>query len=143
MLSGMEDKTKLPQFSVIGLAVIFDTSKKKILIGRRENDPYLKELTWAFPGGRANHEEDIDKSLKKAVKEKTGYRIKNLGAIFAKTYPEKPNLLSVYFFCEYIEGKEKVGGDFKELKWVSPKEIEKHFTTSYHPKLKEFIDNLG
>jgi len=64
MLSGMEDKTKLPQFSVIGLAVIFDTSKKKILIGRRENDPYLKELTWAFPGGRANHEEDIDKSLK-------------------------------------------------------------------------------
>ena len=139
----MDKKENLPQFGVVGLAVIFDTSKKRILIGRKENDPYIKELTWVFPGGRANHKEDIDKSLKKAVKEKTGYGVKNLGAIFAKTYPEKPNLLSVYFFCECIEGKEKMGGDFKELKWVKPKEIEKYFTTSYHPKLKEFINNLG
>ena len=132
-----------PKFNVIGLAVIFDTSKKKILIGRRENDPLIPELSWVFPGGRANHSEDIDKSLKKAVKGQTGYTVKNLGAIFAKTYPEKKDLLSVYFFCEFIEGREKVGGDLKELKWVSPKELERHFTTSYHPKLKEFIDNLG
>ena len=136
-------ESEFPRFNVIALAIIFDTSKKKILIGRRENDPYVPKLSWAFPGGKANHEEDIDKSLKKAVKEKTGYTIKNLGAIFAKTYPEKKDLLSVYFFCEFIEGKEKVGGEFKELKWVSPKEISKYFTTSYHPKLKEYIDDLG
>tara|TARA_Y100000310_G_C20648924_1_gene798268 strand:- start:1610 stop:2023 length:414 start_codon:yes stop_codon:yes gene_type:complete len=133
---------EFPKFNVIGLAIIFDTSKRKILIGRRENDPYLKDLSWCFPGGMATHEEDIDKSLKKAIKEKTGYTIKNLGAIFAKTYPEKTDLLSVYFFCECIEGEEKLGEDFKELKWVSPKELESHFTKSYHPKLKEYIDDL-
>lgn len=134
---------EIQKFNVIGLAVIFDPSKKKILIGRREKDKYIPKLTWVFPGGRANHEEDIDQSLKKAVMEKTGYKIKNLGAIFAKTYPEKKDLMSVYFFCEFISGKEKVGGDLKELKWVSPKDIKKYFSTSYHPKLKEYIDNLG
>ena len=131
-----------PKFKVITLAVIFDTSKRKILIGKRENDPDIPELSWCFPGGRANHEEDLDKSLKKSILEKTGYRTKNLGAIFAKTYPEKKDLVSVYFFCEYIEGDEKVGGDLTELKWVSPDELENHFTTSFHPKLKEFITNL-
>jgi ADP-ribose pyrophosphatase YjhB (NUDIX family) len=136
-------KGELPRFNVIGLAVIFDTARKKILIGRRENDPYVPKLTWCFPGDTANHSEDIDKSLKRAVKEQTGYIVKNLGAIFSKTYPEKKDLLSVYFFCEYIEGKEKVGGNLKELKWVSPREIGKYFTTSFHPKLKEYIDNLA
>ena len=135
----MED---MPKFEVITLAVIFDTAKKKILIGKRKPDPRIPELTWAFPGGRASHEEDLDQSLKKAILEKTGYKTANLGAIFAKTYPEKKDLVSVYFFCEYIEGDEKVGGDLTELKWVDPEELEDHFTTSFHPKLKEFILNL-
>ena len=41
-----------------------------------------------------------------------------------------------------IEGKEKPGGDLKELKWVSPDELQDYFTTSFDPKLKEYIQNL-
>ena len=135
----MEDKT---QFEVIILGIIFDPKTKKILIGRRENDPEIPKLTWCFPGGRASHEEDIDKTLKKNIKNKTGYIVKNLGAIFAKTYPEKQNLLAVYFLTEIFEGKEKLGEDLKELKWVSPKELEKYFTTSFHKKLKQYLIEL-
>lgn len=131
-----------PRFKVITLAVIFDTAKKKILIGKGTKEPGIPELSWVFPGGIANHEEDLDQSLKKNILEKTGYKTKNLGAIFAKTYPEKKDLISVYFFCECIEGNEKVGGDLTELKWVNPEELENHFTTSFHPKLKEFILTL-
>ena len=68
--------------------------------------------------------------------------IKNLGAIFSRTYPEKKDLLSVYFLTEAFEGKERPGQDIKELKWVSPKELEKYFTTSFHKKLKEFLIDL-
>ena len=32
--------------------------------------------------------------------------------------------------------------DLKELKWVSPEDLEKHFTTSFSPVLKEYIMNL-
>src|SRR3989344_2044838 len=81
-------------FLVNVLGIIFNPETKKILIGRRENDPYIKEL------------------------------------------------LSIYYLCEVVGGKEKAGEDFVELKWVKPEEIEKYFTTSFHPKLKEYIMNL-
>ena len=137
----MEKKGKAP-FHVILLGIIFDPKKKKILIGRRENDPYIKELTWCFPGGFLNHKEDLDKTLKKRIKETTGYEVKNLGTIFSKTYPEKKEFLAIYFLCEVFGGKEKAGNGIVELKWVSPEELEKYFTTSFHSRLKEYIMNL-
>lgn len=129
-------------FKVILLAIIFDPKRKKILIARKENDQTIPGLTWFFPGPSANYDEDIDKTLKKDIKEKTGYDIKNLGTIFAKTYPERRELLAVYFLCEVFGGKEKMGKDIIELKWVKPEELEKYFTTSFHPRLKEYIMNL-
>jgi len=133
---------EMDSFNTILLGVIFDPAKRKILIGRRENDPYIKELTWVFPGGSLNYEEDLDAALKKKIKEKTGLDVKNLGAIFAKTYPEKKEFLSIYFLCEAVGGEEKAADDLVELKWVKPEEVENYFTTSFHPHMKEYILNL-
>jgi ADP-ribose pyrophosphatase YjhB (NUDIX family) len=138
----MKDEINSDKFNVILLGVIFDPKAKKILIGKRKNDPYIKEFTWCFPGGRAIKEEDVDQTLKKSVKAKTGYNIKNLGAIFSKTYPEKEDLLAVYFLTQVFEGEEKPGEDLTELKWVSPKELENYFTTSFHKKLKQYLIEL-
>ncbi|MBA7594209.1 hypothetical protein ES703_01148 [subsurface metagenome] len=133
---------EMDKFNTILLGVIFDPAKRKILIGRRENDPYIKELTWVFPGGSLNYEEDLDAALKKKIKVKTGLDVKNLGAIFAKTYPEKKEFLSIYFLCEAVGGEEKAADDLVELKWVKPEEVENYFTTSFHPHMKEYILNL-
>ena len=130
------------EFEVILLGVVFDPAKKKILIGRKENDVNIPELTWCFPGGRLKFNEDLDKVLKKKIKEKTGYDVKNLGTIFSKTYPEKKELLAVYFLCEVFKGEEKASNDFVELKWVAPEDVEKHFKISFHSRLKEYILNL-
>jgi len=135
----MKDKG---EFNVIILGIIFDPKTKKILIGRRENDENIPKLTWCFPGGELPIGKEIDATLKKKIKLKTGYSIKNLGAFFSKTYPENPNLLAVYFLTQIFEGEEKPGDDLIELKWVSPKELENYFTTSFHKKLKEFISDL-
>jgi len=135
-------KDNIPRFEVVVLGIVFDPKKKKILIGRRENDPYIKDLTWCFPGGRMRLGEDVDQALKRSLKAKTGYTVKNLGAIFSKTYPERPELLGVYFLTEVFEGKEQAGEDILELKWVNPKELEKYFKTSFHRKLKEFLNDL-
>lgn len=134
---------ELREFNIILLGVVFDTKNKKILIGKRKTDPHISELTWAFPGDTpASYEDELEESLKKRIKEMTGLDIENLGAVFAKNYPEKRNFLSIYYLCEVVGGEEKVGGDFTELKWVNPEELEKHFTTSFHPHLKEYIMNL-
>ena len=135
-------KNNLPKFEVIVLGIVFDPKKKKILIGRRENDPYIKELTWCFPGGRLQIGEDVDQALKRKMKLKTGYSVKNLGSIFTDTRPERPSLVEIYFLTEVFEGKEKPSNDIVELKWISPNELEKYFTTSLHRKLKEFLNDL-
>jgi len=129
-------------FNVLLLGVIYDPEKKKILIGRRENDPEIPELSWVFPGGRLRVGEDVSQAFKDRIKETTGLNVGNLGSIFSKTYPEKKDLFAIYFLCEIRDGKPKANGDLKEIKWVNPEELEKHFTTSFHPRLKEYILNL-
>jgi len=133
---------EVPKFEVVVLGIIFDPKNKKVLIGKREDDPCIPDLSWCFPGGRCIPGEDVDKALKKAIKEKTGYDIKNLGAFFSETCPEKEDLIMIYFLTQAFNGGEKLGEDIKELKWVNPKELDKYFTTSYHKKLKEFMDEL-
>ncbi len=130
------------KFNVLVLGIIFDPKTKKILIGKREKDQTFPELTWCFPGGELSPGEEIDSTLKKKIKQKTGYNIKNLGTFFSKTYPEKEDLLAVYFLTQVFEGEEKPGDSFIELKWVEPKELEKYFTISFHKKLKQFLLDL-
>lgn len=129
-------------FEVIVLGVIFDTKTKKILIGRRNDPKDFKGLTWAFPGGRPKHGEELDHAIKREVKEETNLDTDSMGVIFAKTYPEKKDLVAVYFLCGITGGKEKAQEDFSELKWIGPGELGKYFTTSLHPKLREYIEDL-
>lgn len=141
----MEKETKKMEketFSVIVLSIIFDPKTRKILIGKRENDLYVEELSWVFPGGRLTNEETEEQTLKRKVKEETGLKIENLGTVFSRIFPERKDFFLIYNLCELIEGEEKAGGDIKELKWVSPDELESYFTTSFDPKLKEYIHNL-
>jgi len=49
------------RFEVIVLGIIFNPKEKKILIGKRENDPEIKELTWYFPGGKLQKEKILIK----------------------------------------------------------------------------------
>lgn len=131
------------EFNVLLLGVIFDPTKRKILIGRQEGDEKLgPEFTWGFPGAYLKQGDNFDKILQETLKLKTGYTVKNLGAIFSKTYPENPKLLAIYFLCEATKGTVKAGPPFKELEWVKPEDLEKRFTTSFHPRLKEYITHL-
>lgn len=134
----MEDK----KFEVVLLGLIYDPKTRKILIGRRENDPN-PELTWCFPGGRMLVGKKIDETLKEKMKLKTGYDVKNLGAVFYKIPKEKQDLLLAYFLCEVAEGEIKAGGDLAELKWISPKELEDYRKRPMNTRLKEYIMNLA
>ncbi len=133
---------ELHKFEVIVLGLIFDPAKKKILIARRESDPYIKQLDWCFPGGRMEVGENIDDVLKKKMKLKTGYSIKNIGTFFSETYEEKPELVSISFLTRVFEGEEKPGDDIVELKWISPKDIGKYFKVPIHKKLNDFLLEL-
>lgn len=131
-------------FLVNVLGIVYNPITKKILIGRRENDPYIKELSWCFPGGTPGYENDLELYLKEEVKVKTGLEVNVKKVVFAKTYPEKREFLSVYYHCEMlvVGGMEKAGDDFKEIKWVKPTDVRKYFTTSLHDKVFEYLKTL-
>lgn len=129
-------------FLVNVLGIVYNPQSRQILIGKRENDPYLKELSWCFPGGRPAYDEDLEFCLKEEIKKKTGLEVVVKKIVFAKTYPEKREFLSIYYFCEIVGGKEKAGEKFIEIKWVGPTEVQKYFTTSLHPRLLEFLKTL-
>ena len=135
----MED---LKDFKVIVLGIIYDPAKKKILIGRRENDPFVPKLKWTPPGGRIARGKDLEGSLKVKIKQQTGLDVENLGNIFSMIPDEKKNFLLLLYLCEVKSGKEKVGGNLKELKWVKPENLDSYFTIAYHPYLREYILNL-
>lgn len=129
-------------FLVNVLGVIYNSQTRMILIGRRENDPNIKELSWSFPGGSPDYENDLEDNLKSNVKNKTGADVKVNKIIFAKTYPENRQFLSIYYLCEYAGGVEKAAGKFVEIKWIKPSEVKEYFTTSLHPALFEYLKSL-
>ena len=62
--------------------------------------------------------------------------------LFAKTYPEKRELISLYYYCDVVGGVEQAGEKFEEIKWVKPTEVGKYFTTSIHPRLLSYLKAL-
>lgn len=129
-------------FLVNVLGIIYNPETKMILIGRRENDPYLKELTWVFPGGRPDYGNELEDSLKSIIKAQTSLEAKIEKIVFAKIYPEKQEFLSVYYLSAPVGGVEQAGGKLVELKWVKPTEVKNYFTTSVHPTLFEYLKSL-
>jgi len=131
-------------FLINVLGIVYDPKTRKILIGKRENDPHIKELSWVFPGGRPGYEKDLEHYVEEKVKEKTGLDVKVKKIVFARTYPEKREFLSIYYYCEceVMGGEERAGEDFAELKWVKPSEVVNYFTTSLHSKLLEYLKTL-
>jgi len=133
----------MDNFNAIVLGIIYDPAKKKILVGRRENDPFIPNLSWCFPGGQLKQGDEVDKALKEHIKIKTGYNVANLGAVFSKILNERDNTVLIYFLTEVYSGEEKPDGTkIKELKWVSPDKLEELFLTSFNPRLKEFLNDL-
>ncbi len=130
-------------FLVNVLGLIYDTISGKIIIGKREKDPYIKQLEWSFPGGRPAYKDDLENYLKQETKKKTNLEIEIEKIIFAKTYPEDRRFLSIYYLAKTLNKEEaKAGEKFTEIKWINPTAVMKYFTTSVHPQLLKFLKEL-
>ncbi len=129
-------------FLVNALGIVYDAQHKKILIGKRENDEHIAELSRGFPGGRPAYQEDIEYYLKLEIKKKTGLDVDVQKIIFAKTYPEKREFMSLYYLCEVSGGSLQAWEKFSEVKWINPSEVAQYFTTSLHPELLKYLKEL-
>jgi len=128
---------------IIGLGIITN-SQGKVLIGARKNkDPWVKNLTWVFPGGKIESL-DFEKEVAREVKEETGLTVVARNLIAARVHPDsgfKPvQIVALYFHCESLSRKRpKPSGDLAKLKWVKPTEVFKYFTTSTCDEVTKFL----
>ncbi len=129
-------------FTAIALGIIYDPKTRKILIGRREKDPYIKELSWCFPGGQLELGESPEECVKREIVEKTGLDADAKKIVFARTSPAKKEFVLLYYYCEATGGREKAADSLAELKWIRPTEVKKYFTPPVHPKVMEFLKSL-
>ncbi len=75
-------------FMINMVGIIYNKKLGKVLIGKRENDSYVKELSWSFPGGRIDYSRDIEDSLKSDIMKKTGVNAIIKKIVFARITPE-------------------------------------------------------
>lgn len=125
------------------LGIVYNPKTKKILIGRRENDPFIKNLKWCFPGGRPAYQENLEYYLKHEIKIKTGLEIEVKQILLARTFPDDRKFLLLYYLCEPKTTQEKAGEKFVEVKWINTNEVKKYFKTSIDKKLLEYLKKLN
>ena len=129
---------------VVGLGIV--VKEGKVLIGqRRKKDPYVKELTWVFPGGKFESL-DFESELIKSIKEETGLNVYVNQLIHARQVPDSPEkkvkIIALYYHCTPVSGKEYAGGDLKKLEWVEPMKIFHYFTTSTADEVVSFLGSI-
>ncbi len=126
-----------PKFYVKIVGIIFDPNKRMILVGKNYN-----EEKYSFLEGVLDYEEELDKKLKEVTREKTGYKIHNLGAIYAENMLSKRDKLKIHFLCEATEGEEKSGEDVEKLLWIKPSEVEEKLEVKLPTRLREYLFGL-
>lgn len=145
----MKEKIDFNQFDrgifIINLVgIIYNTKNKKILIGRREKDVYVPELTWGFPGGRPAYDKTLEESLTEEIKKKTGLKAEIKKIIFARITPEiQGKQILIYYYCETKQENARAGEKFVEIKWISPKEYKNYFKTSIAAEISKFLNSLA
>ena len=137
-------ETKPKPTIVVGISII--NKKNKVIIGlRKTNDPNVKDLHWTFPSGKFDNL-NFEKELIVSIKRETGFDAKILHLIHARLIPDSSQkrirIVALYYHCKILSGKQKPGGDFKELKWVTATEVNRHFTTSVADDVMNFLGTL-
>lgn len=127
------------KFRVKIIGIVFEPKSRRILLGKRIGDK-----NYSFLEGELSYKTELDKELKKIAKEKTGFKVHNLGAVYAKNcIKNRKDILELYFLCEATEGKEKKGKNVSELIWTKPSEVQKKLKEKFPSRLKEYILSLG
>lgn len=127
------------KFNIKVIGVLFNPQEKKILVGKNKG-----EKLFSFVDGKLKYDEELDQSLKRIIKEKTGYEVHNLGTIYAnnRINGENTDSIELFFLCEIEQGKEKLGENVEEIRWIKAEEFEELSQRKLPKRLQEYLKNI-
>ena len=130
---------------VCGLAII-DRGDGNIVIGLKDKeDPFVKDLTWVFPGGRLKSM-DFSNEIKDIVREKVNLEVEIKDIVHTRLIPDvhqdETRVVAMYFYCELKEGEGEARKGYSEIKWIPATDVFKYFTTSTASEIVEILKDI-
>lgn len=126
--------THTPRHSVSVAAAIVDDAGRLLAIHRRDNDQ------WEPPGGILELDEAICDGLIREVQEETGLIVEPL-ALSGVYKNMKRNIVALVFRCRIATGEPRVTEETKELRWMTPREIQEELDEAYAYRLLDALES--
>jgi len=133
-------RKKIEVKDILNLGVIINSRGEVLLIKRvkEEKGGGGSILTWAFPGGKQNLNEDRKECIEREVLEETGYRIEPITEISMRSHPQFP-VFVVYHLCKLVfpepVANPKQLYEVSEIRWVEPRGIKRLIKTNLDPRV--------
>lgn len=128
---------KIPHHQ-IGVGIIVDPERGKLLIARRPEDAMLGGL-WEFPGGKQKKGEQITETVKRELDEELGVEVSVFEKLTELKHAYSHFKITMHaYWCRIEKGTPKPKSS-SELKWVSPSELEQYPFPKANKTLTELI----
>ena len=128
----------------ISIAVVIKNDGKVLIILRRKKESGTDNsiLSWTFPSGTVELDEDPSFTAERETYDETGYKIKVIELINEKDHPQFP-VHVFYWRCKLVEEIQypiTEIDEIAEVRWVDPVEIPTLFTTNLDAKTALYLN---
>lgn len=135
-----------PKYLVVVLALVH-CAGKILMVRRRDEDAGVKELSWVFPGGVLEENQDPTEAAVAEAKSEAGLEVEVRRLLFARKYPRTQTLL-LYYEClpKNLEQGALVGepDELDHLCWVpAERVVSEYAATDVHPVIQEFLHEIS
>lgn len=127
----------------IAVAVVKNKAGKVLIMKRTrlETGTDGSKLTWVFPGGKLDGDENFEQAVVREVLVETGYSIK-VNKLISERVSTQLSIPITYYSCKLAELKTRPIQEIHEvetIKWVNPGELRDYFTTELDPGVAKFL----
>ena len=123
------------------VAVAIIVRSNRILMIKRSDRP--GGISWAFPGGKVEEGEAIERATCREAMEEVGIKCQPRKRLGERTHPQTGRRMH-YVLCRYVsgDGVSREPTKISEAKWMTPDEVKASVTSSLFRPVLDYIDTL-
>ncbi|MGD0694810.1 MAG: NUDIX hydrolase [Terriglobia bacterium] len=125
-------RREFPKCPLVGVAGVV-IHRGRVLLIRRKRPPLKGE--WSIPGGLVELGEELDRALRRELKEETGLEVEPLEllTVIDRIMPGgrggtrvRYHFVIVDYICRLLSGRLSPASDVLDARWVRPKDLPKY-----------------
>ena len=123
-----------PQFTIGAFAIIFDEQGRVLLCHRTDHD------LWNLPGGTVEETESPVVTVKREVKEETGFDVEIVRpvGVYSKNYK---NDIVFAFVCKIVSGKTTANFEADKIEYFAPSKLPLNTLPHHVERIEDALKN--